>query len=165
LDALYPIVYLDCIHVKTRDNGAVRAKAVYLALGINLAGEKELLGLCIAQTEGAKFWLHVVTELKNRGVQDIFIACVDGLKGFPEAIETVFPKTAMQLCTADYWRTSIFCARLGSSTLEIIRKMSSIKMTSVSDMLTGPVPRPRPPNRIGLSVQSAKEAPSGLVRI
>ena len=74
LDALYPIVYLDCIHVKVRDAGAVRVKAVYLALGINLAGEKELLGLWIAQTEGAKFWLQVVTELKNRGVQDIFIA-------------------------------------------------------------------------------------------
>ena len=83
LDALYPIVYLDCIHVKVRDAGSVRAKAVYLALGINLAGEKELLGLWIAQTEGAKFWLQVVTELKNRGVADIFIACVDGLKGFP----------------------------------------------------------------------------------
>ena len=98
LDALYPIVYLDCIHVKTRDAGAVRAKAVYLALGINMTGEKELLGLWIAQTEGAKFWLQVVTELKNRGVQDIFIACVDGLKGFPEAIEAVYPKTAVQLC-------------------------------------------------------------------
>jgi len=87
LDTLYPIVYLDCIHVKVRDSGTVRAKAVYLALGINMAGEKELLGIWIAQTEGAKFWLQVVTELKNRGVQDIFIACVDGLKGFPEAIE------------------------------------------------------------------------------
>ncbi len=76
----------------------MRTKAVYLALGINLAGEKELLGLWIAQTEGAKFWLQVVTELKNRGVQDIFIACVDGLKGFPEAIEAVCPKTAVQLC-------------------------------------------------------------------
>ncbi|MHB1641261.1 MAG: IS256 family transposase [Acidithiobacillus sp.] len=107
LDALYPIVYLDCIHVKTRDNGAVRAKAVYLALGINLAGEKELLGLWIAQTEGAKFWLQVVTELKNRGVQDIFIACVDGLKGFPEAIETVFPKTAVQLCIVHMVRYSL----------------------------------------------------------
>ena len=93
LDALYPIVYLDCIHVKIRDTGVVRAKAVYLALGINLAGEKELLGIWIAQMEGAKFWLQVVTELKNRGVQDIFIACVDGLKGFPEPIETIFPKT------------------------------------------------------------------------
>ncbi|MGH8415318.1 MAG: IS256 family transposase, partial [Gammaproteobacteria bacterium] len=98
LDEVYAIVYLDCIHVKVRDAGVVRVKAVYLALGINLAGEKELLGIWIAQTEGAKFWLQGVTELKNRGVQDIFIACVDGLKGFPEAIETVFPKTDVQLC-------------------------------------------------------------------
>lgn len=107
LDALYPIVYLDCIHVKVRDAGAVRAKAVYLALGINMAGEKELLGIWIAQTEGAKFWLQVVTELKNRGVQDIFIACVDGLKGFPEAIETVFPKTDVQLCIVHLVRYSL----------------------------------------------------------
>jgi putative transposase len=107
LDALYPIVYLDCIHVKTRDAGAVRAKAVYLALGISMSGEKELLGLWIAQTEGAKFWLQVVTELKNRGVQDIFIACVDGLKGFPEAIEAVFPKTVVQLCIVHMVRHSL----------------------------------------------------------
>jgi putative transposase len=107
LDALYPIVYLDCIHVKVRDAGSVRAKAVYLALGINMAGEKELLGIWIAQTEGAKFWLQVVTELKNRGVQDIFIACVDGLKGFPEAIETVFPKTDVQLCIIHLVRYSL----------------------------------------------------------
>ena len=107
LDALYPIVYLDCIHVKTRDSGTVRAKAVYLALGINMAGEKELLGLWIAQTEGAKFWLQVVTELKNRGVQDIFIACVDGLKGFPQAIEAVYPKTAVQLCIVHMVRHSL----------------------------------------------------------
>jgi len=85
----------------------VRVKAVYLALGINLAGEKELLGLWIAQTEGAKFWLQVVTELKNRGVADIFIACVDGLKGFPEAIETVFPKTAVQLWIVHLVRYSL----------------------------------------------------------
>ena len=107
LDALYPIVYLDCIHVKTRDSGVVRAKAVYLALGINMAGEKELLGLWIAQTEGAKFWLQVVTELKNRGVADIFIACVDGLKGFPEAIEAVYPQTAVQLCVVHMVRNSL----------------------------------------------------------
>jgi putative transposase len=107
LDALYPIVYLDCIHVKVRDGGVVRAKAVYLALGINMAGEKEILGLWIAQTEGAKFWLQVVTELKNRGVQDIFIACVDGLKGFPEAIEVVYPKTAVQLCIVHMVRNSL----------------------------------------------------------
>jgi putative transposase len=80
----------------------VISKAVYLALGVNLAGEKERLSLWIAKTEGAKFWLSVVTELKNRGVQDIFIACVDGLKGFPEAIEAVYPKTAVQLCIV-YW--------------------------------------------------------------
>ncbi|GAO35422.1 transposase [Sulfuricella sp. T08] len=107
LDTLYPIGYLDCIYVKARDSGAVRVKAVYLALGINLAGEKELLGIWIAQTEGAKFWLQVVTELKNRGVQDIFIACVDGLKGFPEAIEAVFPKTAVQLCIVHLVRYSL----------------------------------------------------------
>ena len=107
LDGLYPIVYLDCIHVKVRDAGTVRAKAVYLALGISMAGEKELLGIWIAQTEGAKFWLQVVTELKNRGVQDIFIACVDGLKGFPEAIETVFPKTDVQLCIVHLVRYSL----------------------------------------------------------
>jgi putative transposase len=107
LEPVYPIVYLDCIHVKVRDTGAVRVKAVYLALGINLDGEKEVLGLWIAQTEGAKFWLQVVTELKNRGVQDIFIACVDGLKGFPEAIETVYPKTAVQLCIVHWVRNSL----------------------------------------------------------
>ena len=107
LDVLYPIVYLDCIHVKVRDAGAVRAKAVYLTLGINMTGEKELLGIWIAQTEGAKFWLQVVTQLKNRGVQDIFIACVDGLKGFPEAIETAYPKTAVQLCIVHMVRYSL----------------------------------------------------------
>jgi len=107
LDRLYPIVYLDCIHVKVRDNGMVRAKAVYLALGINMNGEKELLGIWIAQAEGAKFWLQVVTEIKNRGVQDIFVACVDGLKGFPEAIEAVFPKTDVQLCIVHMVRYSL----------------------------------------------------------
>lgn len=106
LDAVYPIVYLDCIHVKVRE-GAVRVKAVYLAIGVTLSGEKEVLGLWLAQTEGAKFWLQVVTELKNRGVQDIFIACVDGLKGFPEAIEAVFPKTAVQLCVVHMVRHSL----------------------------------------------------------
>ncbi len=80
LDPIYPIVYLDCIHVKVRE-GAVRVKAVYLAIGITMQGNKEVLGLWLAQTEGAKFWLQVVTELRNRGVQDILIACVDGLKG------------------------------------------------------------------------------------
>jgi putative transposase len=104
LDALYPIVYMDCIHVKVRDNGAVRVKALYLAIGVNL---KEVLGLWMAQTEGAKFWLQVITELRNRGVADIFIACVDGLKGFPYAIEAVFPKTAVQLCLVHMVRHSL----------------------------------------------------------
>ena len=107
LDALYPIVYMDCIHVKVRDNGAVRVKALDLAIGVNLQGIKEVLGLWMAQTEGAKFWLQVVTELKNRGVQDIFIACVDGLKGFPEAIEAVFAKTTVQLCLVHMVRHSL----------------------------------------------------------
>lgn len=106
LDPVYPIVYLDCIHVKVRE-GAVRVKAVYLAIGVTMAGEKEVLGMWLAQTEGAKFWLQVVTELRNRGVQDIFIACVDGLKGFPEAIEAVFPKAAVQLCIVHMVRHSL----------------------------------------------------------
>jgi putative transposase len=106
LDRVYPIVYLDCIHVKVRE-GAVRMKAVYLAIGVTLAGEKEVLGMWLAQTEGAKFWLQGVTELRNRGVQDIFIACVDGLKGFPEAIEALFPKAAVQLCIVHRVRHSL----------------------------------------------------------
>lgn len=107
LDTVYPVIYLDCIHVKVRDAGSVRAKAIYLAIGINMEGHKEILGLWIAQTEGAKFWLSVVTELKNRGVQDIFIACVDGLKGFPEAIETVYPHAIVQLCIVHMVRNSL----------------------------------------------------------
>ena len=107
LDAVYPVIYLDCIHAKVRDAGSVRAKAIYLAIGINMEGHKEILGLWIAQTEGAKFWLSVVTELKNRGVQDIFIACVDGLKGFPEAIETVYPYAIVQLCIVHMVRNSL----------------------------------------------------------
>jgi putative transposase len=106
LDPIYPIIYLDCIHVKVRE-GAVRVKAVYLAIGVTMTGEKEVLGLWLAQTEGAKFWLQVVTELRNRGVQDIFIACVDGLKGFPEAIEAVFPRAAVQLCIVHMVRNSL----------------------------------------------------------
>jgi putative transposase len=107
LDAVYPIVYLDAIMVKVRDGGHVSNRAVYLAIGVTMAGIKEVLGLWIAQTEGAKFWLQVVTELKNRGVCDIFIACVDGLKGFPEAIEAVFPKTEIQLCIVHLVRHSL----------------------------------------------------------
>jgi putative transposase len=107
LDAVYPIVYMDAIQFKVRDNGHVKSKAIYLAIGVTLDGYKEVLGLWIAQTEGAKFWLQVVTELKNRGVTDIFIACVDGLKGFPEAIESVFPRTEVQLCIVHLVRHSL----------------------------------------------------------
>lgn len=107
LRAIYPIVYLDALFVKVRDEGRVIKKAVYLALGINLDGEKELLGLWIARSEGAKFWLGVLTELKNRGVQDVFICCVDGLSGFEEAIEAVFPQTIVQLCIVHMVRHSL----------------------------------------------------------
>lgn len=107
LDEMYPIVFLDALQFKVRDGGHVRNKAVYVAIGIDLNGMKEILGLWIAQTEGAKFWLQVVTEFKNRGVTDILIACVDGLKGFPEAIETVFPKTEVQLCIVHLVRHSL----------------------------------------------------------
>lgn len=107
LDSVYPIVFLDCIVVKSREEGKVCNRSVYLALGINMDGQKELLGIWIARNEGAKFWLGVITELANRGVKDIFIACVDGLKGFPEAIESVFPKTQVQLCIVHMIRNSV----------------------------------------------------------
>jgi putative transposase len=107
LDAVYPIVYMDAVRIKVRDNGHVTNKAVYLALGVTMDGIKEVLGMWVGENEGAKFWLQVVTELQNRGVQDIFIACVDGLKGFPEAIETVFPRTQVQLCIVHMVRNSL----------------------------------------------------------
>ena len=107
LDVIYPIVYMDCIVVKVRHNGSVINKAVFLALGINLDGQKELLGMWMAENEGAKFWLNVLTELKNRGLQDILIACVDGLKGFPDAIASVYPHTDIQLCIVHVVRNSL----------------------------------------------------------
>jgi putative transposase len=107
LDAVYPIVYFDAIVVKVRQDGRVINKAIHLALGVNLAGHKELLGLWMTENESSKFWLSVLTELQNRGVKDIFIACVDGLTGFPEAIETVFPQTRVQLCIVHMVRNSL----------------------------------------------------------
>jgi putative transposase len=107
LDTLYPIVYMDCIVVKVRQNSSVINKAVFLALGINTEGQKELLGMWLAENEGAKFWLSVLTELKNRGLQDILIACVDGLKGFPDAINSVYPQTHIQLCIIHMVRNSL----------------------------------------------------------
>ena len=106
LSTVYPILYFDALFVKSRQEGPVKNKAVYLALGINLEGEKELLGLWIAETEGSKFWLSVFNELKSRGVQDCFIACVDGLNGLPEAIEAVFPQAQVQLCIVHKLRNS-----------------------------------------------------------
>jgi putative transposase len=107
LEALYPLVFLDAIRVKVRDEGTVRNKAVYVALGVRPDGTKEVLGLWIEQTEGAKFWLRVMNEFKDRGVQDILIAVVDGLKGFPEAIAAVFPKTQVQACVVHLIRRSL----------------------------------------------------------
>ena len=107
LEELYPIVYLDAMMVKMRDGGHVQNQAVYVVLGVDLSGQKEVLGLWVAQQEGAKFWLQVLTELKNRGVKDIFIACVDGLKGFPEAIEALYPHTEVQLCIVHLVRASL----------------------------------------------------------
>jgi len=107
LDEVYPIVYLDCIVVKVRQDKRVINKSIYIALGLNIEGQKELLGLWLAETEGAKFWLSILTELQTRGVKDIFIACVDGLSGFPEAINTVYPETKIQLCIVHMVRNSL----------------------------------------------------------
>ena len=107
LDAVYPVVFFDALRVKIRDEGLVRNKAVYVALAITGQGNKEVLGLWIEQSEGAKFWLKVMNELKTRGVADILIAVVDGLTGFPEAIGTVFPKTTVQTCIVHLIRNSL----------------------------------------------------------
>jgi transposase-like protein len=107
LASVYPILYFDALFVKSRQEGPVQTKAVYVALGITMEGEKELLGLWLSESEGAKFWLSVFTELKTRGVEDCFIACVDGLQGLPEAIETVFPHTPVQLCIVHKGRNSL----------------------------------------------------------
>ena len=107
LDPVYPIVYLDAIHLKLRTSGQVQNQAVYVAVGINREGNKELLGLWIGETEGAKFWLNVLTEIRNRGVKDILIACVDGLTGFPEAIGHIYPRTQVQLCIVHMVRNSL----------------------------------------------------------
>ena len=107
LDRLYPILYLDCLMVKTREAANAANRAIYMAIGVNTDGIKDVLGLWTAPTEGAKFWLSVVTELKNRGVNDILIACVDGLKGFPEAIAAVYPHAEVQLCLVHLVRNSL----------------------------------------------------------
>ena len=107
LDTVYPIVYLDCIVVKIRQDKQVINKAIYLALGVNVEGHKELLGMWLSENEGAKFWLGILTELQNRGLKDILIACVDGLKGFPDAIQAVYPQARIQLCIVHMVRYSM----------------------------------------------------------
>lgn len=107
LEEVYPIVYLDAVRVGVRHNGQIVKKAVYLAIAVTMTGVKEILGMWAAETEGAKFWLSILTELKNRGVKDILIACVDGLKGFPDAIEAVYPATQVQLCIVHMVRHSL----------------------------------------------------------
>jgi putative transposase len=107
LDPLYPLVFFDAIRVKVRDEGTVRNKAVYLAPGVTAEGRKDVLGLWVEQTEGAKFWLRIVNELRNRGVNDILIAVVDGLKGFSEAINAAFPQIQVQTCIVHLLRTSL----------------------------------------------------------
>lgn len=107
LDAVWPIVYLDALVIKVRDQGIVQNKSAYIALGVGVDGRKEVLGIWLETSEGAKFWLKVINELKTRGVQDILIACCDGLKGFPQAIEAVFPKTVIQTCVVHLVRNSM----------------------------------------------------------
>jgi transposase-like protein len=107
IDLIYPIVWFDALVVKVRENSRVINKAIHLALGVNLSGQKELLGVWMAQTEGAKFWLGVLSELQNRGLKDIFIACIDGLSRLAEAVETAYPQTQVQLCMVHLMRNSL----------------------------------------------------------
>jgi putative transposase len=107
LEDIYPIVFLDCMVIKVRDGGSVQRRALYLALGVTLDGDRDVLGMWFQETEGAKFWMQVLSDLKQRGVRDILIACVDGLTGFPEAIEAIFPKTTVQTCVVHLIRSSL----------------------------------------------------------
>lgn len=107
LQSVYPFVYLDCMHYKVRESGRVITRAIYNILGVDIEGKKDLIGMYVSESEGAKFWLSVITDLKNRGVEDILIACIDGLKGFPEAIATVFPLTQIQTCVVHQIRNSL----------------------------------------------------------
>jgi putative transposase len=141
LEATYAIVYLDALYVRMRDNGHVQNRAVHVAIGVNLEGNKDVLGLWTSGHEGAKFWLQVLTELRNRGVEDIFIACGDGLKGFPAAIEAVYPRTQVQLCIVHLVRQSLnmfpgssagrWRATCGRSTVPLLRKRPRGSWTSL----------------------------------
>src|SRR5436189_1887067 len=107
LDDVYPVIFLDALVLKIREGGTVQRRACYLALGVTVEGDRDVLGMWFQETEGAKFWMQVLADLKQRGVQDILICCVDGLKGFPEAIEAIFPKTTVQTCIVHLIRSSL----------------------------------------------------------
>ncbi len=135
LEAVYPIVYFDGLVVKVRENQRVINKALHLVLGVNLSGHKERLWMWLAQNEGAKFWLSVLTELQNRGVKDRFIACVDGLTGFPEATLAVFPQTRVQLCLVHLVRNSALLRLL---------QAHAHRWQRISKRSTRPGPRQKP---------------------
>ena len=124
LDAVYPIVYLDCIVLKIRQDKKVINKSLYLALGINLDGHKELLGMWLSVNEGAKFWLGVLTEIQTRGVEQVLIACVDGLTGFPDAINSVYPDAKVQLCIVHRFCRKLLCERTRSNLSDVVMPLA-----------------------------------------
>ena len=138
LATVYPILSFDGLFVKSRHDGAVKTNAVYVALGVTLAGEKELLGLWVSETEGAKFWLAVFTDLQQRGVKDCFVACVDGLTGLPDALETIFPRTQVQLCIVHKvrhsWRDVVWRER--RTVARDLRAMYGVPTVTEADALS-----------------------------
>lgn len=126
LEAIYPIVFLDAMFFKARENGKVVTKAVYNILGINQEGIKDILGFYIAESEGANFWLGVLSDLQARGVRDILIASIDGLKGFPEAIQTIFPKTEIQLCVVHQIRNLLQKMPYSNSSIVPVKRLRSV---------------------------------------
>ena len=139
LEDIYPIVFLDCMVLKIREGGTVQRRALYLALGVTLDGERDVLGMWFQETEGAKFWMQVLNDLKTRGVRDILICCVDGLTGFPEAIEAIFPKTTVQTCIVHLIRSS----------LRYVPAVSASRSPGTSNRSTPPraPTKPRPSSR------------------
>ena len=134
LESHYPFVWLDAIHYKVKEDGRYDSKAVYTVLGLNLEGKKEILGLYVSESEGANFWLSVLTDLNNRGLEDILIACVDGLKGFPEAINSIFPNTEVQLCVIHQIRNSM---------KYVASKNQKAFMADLKPVYKGPPPKKR----------------------
>ena len=133
LDKVYPLVFLDAMHFKVREDGTSKNKALYNVLAITVDGKKELLGMYVAESEGAKFWLQVLTDLKNRGVEDVLIACIDNLKGFSEAIETVFPKTEIQVCVVHQVRNSLRYVA-SKDTKEFLRDLKEVYKASTKSL-------------------------------